>query len=301
MAQHLAHEERVAVGLAVHGMGEVHRGLIEGVPGRGFHHCHDPGVIEPGELDTSHPELSMHGGEGLEERMGVRQLVVAVGPEHQNSRHLIRPDHVTQQLQAPGVRPLQIVENEDDGLVFRQGRQQSHHRREEQVALGVCVAGLQRREVGDSGGECRYQPGQLGSVGLHMCDELVLGGVAHVVAERLGEELIGGGKVLFTVPEQHTGTAVECGPGGFRDKRRLAQAGLTRDEEHLPPLAPGDSLGRVCNRLQLRLAPDNADGGADGQWHRQGVWRKRTQRGELRPQVGVHHLPHPLGRAQSSK
>ena len=33
VAQHLAHEERVAVGLAVDGMGEPHPGIVESVPG----------------------------------------------------------------------------------------------------------------------------------------------------------------------------------------------------------------------------------------------------------------------------
>ena len=37
VTEHLAHEERVAVGLALHRMGETHGGVVEGVPGGGFH------------------------------------------------------------------------------------------------------------------------------------------------------------------------------------------------------------------------------------------------------------------------
>ena len=46
MAQHLAHEERVAVGLAIHRVGKAHPGVIEGVTGGGLHERHHPAVVE---------------------------------------------------------------------------------------------------------------------------------------------------------------------------------------------------------------------------------------------------------------
>ena len=52
MAQHLADEERVAVGLAIHGGGEAHRRVVEGVTGSRLHERHHTGVIEPGQFDT---------------------------------------------------------------------------------------------------------------------------------------------------------------------------------------------------------------------------------------------------------
>ena len=77
--------------------------------------------------------------------------------------------------------------------------------------------------------------------------KLVLGGVGDVVAERLGEELVGGGQVLLAVPEQHAGPVVEGGTGRFGHQGGLAQAGLTRDEEDLPPFAGGHPLGASAN------------------------------------------------------
>ena len=66
MTQHLAHEERVAVGLAIHGMGEAHRGVIEGVTGGGLHERDHAGVVEPGQLDARDAVLSMQRSQRFE-------------------------------------------------------------------------------------------------------------------------------------------------------------------------------------------------------------------------------------------
>ena len=47
VAQDLAHEERVAVGLARDGMGELDRGIVESVPGSGLHQGHHPVSSRP--------------------------------------------------------------------------------------------------------------------------------------------------------------------------------------------------------------------------------------------------------------
>ena len=69
VTEHLGHEERVAVGLAIHRMGETHGRVIEGVPGGGFHERHDAGVVEPGQLDAGDAVLSMQRRQRLEQRM----------------------------------------------------------------------------------------------------------------------------------------------------------------------------------------------------------------------------------------
>ena len=111
------------------------------------------------------------------------------------------------------------------------------HGGEEQVALGVGVGGLRRREVRDPAGQGGHQSGQFRPVGLDMGEELVLGGVGDVVAEGFGEELVGGGEVLLAVPEQHAGPVVEGGPGRLGHQGGLAQTGLARDEQDLAPFA----------------------------------------------------------------
>jgi len=70
VTKHLAHEERVAVGLAVHRMGETRRRVIEGVPGGGLHEGEDAGVVQSGQLHAGHAVVSMQRRQGLEQRVG---------------------------------------------------------------------------------------------------------------------------------------------------------------------------------------------------------------------------------------
>ena len=99
-------------------------------------------------------------------------------------------------------------------------------------------------------------------------DELLLGGVGDVVAQRLGEELIGRRQVLFAMPEQHTPIAVERGPGRLGHERGLAEAGLTRDEDHLPDAA-ADTLERIQDRRRLGFPAHDTCGGAHAEARRQ--------------------------------
>ena len=81
------------------------------------------------------------------------------------------------------------------------------------------------------------RPGQLGTVRGDVRDELVLGGVGDVVAERFGEELVRRGEILFAMPEQHARAVVERGAGRLGDERGLAQPGLARHEQDLAAFA----------------------------------------------------------------
>lgn len=63
-----------------------------------------------------------------------------------------------------------------------------------------------------------------------MGEDLVFGCVGDVVAECLGEELVGGGEVLLAVAEEDKGTVVERSSGRLGNQCRLPLAGLARDE-----------------------------------------------------------------------
>ena len=69
VTKHLGHEERVAVGLAMHRIGETDSRAIEGVPGSGLHQRHHARVVESRQLDARHAVLSMHRGERFEQRV----------------------------------------------------------------------------------------------------------------------------------------------------------------------------------------------------------------------------------------
>ena len=53
MPQHFADEERIAVGLAIHRVGQPHRRVVERVTGGRLHERDHAGVIEPGQLDAA--------------------------------------------------------------------------------------------------------------------------------------------------------------------------------------------------------------------------------------------------------
>ena len=53
-----------------------------------------------------------------EQRVGLRQLAVAIGPEDEHPHGLLGRRQVTKQQQASLVGPLEVVEDEHDGLVF---------------------------------------------------------------------------------------------------------------------------------------------------------------------------------------
>ena len=127
---------------------------------------------------------------------------------------------------------------------------------------------------------------------VHVGDELLLGGVGDVVAERFGEELIRRGEVLFAMPEQHARPAVERGPGRLGDQRGLAQTGLTRDEEHLAAFAPGDTLERIQHRRHLGFPAHDTRRGAHRQTPRQRDDGPGVGRAERFPQHldGLHRI-----------
>ncbi len=117
MPQHFADEERIAVGLAIHRVGQPDRRVVEGVTGGRLHERDHVGVVEPGQLDAANTLLAAQGRQRLQERMRARQLAIPIGPEHEEPHRLIRRHDVTQQLQARLVRPLQVIEHQHDRLV----------------------------------------------------------------------------------------------------------------------------------------------------------------------------------------
>jgi hypothetical protein len=283
VSQHLAHEERVAVGLAIYGVGEAHAGVVEAVGGSRLHERHHASVIETRKLDPRHTGVSSEHPQGLSQGIGFGQLAVAVRPEYQHRHRGVGRHEVTQQEQAPPVGPLEVVEHEDHGLVRRHRAQQRHRGCEQQIALGVGVGCLRRREIGDPAGEGRGEAGQFGSVVIGVGAELVLGRVGDVVTESLSEELIGGGEVLLTVTEQHAGAIVERVPSNLGDEGGLAQPGLAREEERLQPCSSGDTFEGVHDRGHLGAATDHPHGGAHGQTC--GQWdRSRIGPGERLPE-----------------
>ncbi len=78
----LADEERVAVGLAMEGIGQGDARGVHGMAGQRLHHRQDPGRIEAGQVDAVHPFHPPEGAQGLDQRVRGGQLVVPERGHH---------------------------------------------------------------------------------------------------------------------------------------------------------------------------------------------------------------------------
>ena len=117
-----------------------------------------------------------------------------------------------------------------------------------------------------------------------MREETVLGRVGDVVVEGLGEELIGGGKVLFAVAEEDAGPAGKSGPRRLRHQGRLADAGLTGDQQDLAYPVAGDALGCVGNCLCLDFSSNESNCRPHGQTARERDGDLRIHRSQRFPE-----------------
>ena len=59
---------------------------------------------------------------------------------------------MAKEQQASFVSPLEVVEDEDDWLVFRHLGQKTDHGGKEQEPLGIGIGGLRRRKARNSAG-----------------------------------------------------------------------------------------------------------------------------------------------------
>ena len=136
------------------------------LPGSGLHEGHHPGVVQADEVDPGDPCQAVKGGQRVHQGIGGGELAVPVGAEDQHPHGRVGGGQMAEQQQASLVGPLEVVEDQDDGLVLRDHGHQADHGGKEQEPLGVGVGGLGRRQVRDAAGQRRNQPGQFGPVGL---------------------------------------------------------------------------------------------------------------------------------------
>ena len=83
VAQHLGDEERVAVGLPVDRMGELHARLVQDVASGDFQEGHDVAVIESLQVEPRHSHLPVESCQGLGQGGDPRELRAAVRAEHE--------------------------------------------------------------------------------------------------------------------------------------------------------------------------------------------------------------------------
>ena len=119
--------------------------------GDGLDEGQHPGVVQSGQIDARDAVQATEGAERLHQGIGLRELTVPKGPEHEQAACRIGRGQVPEEEEAALVGPLEVVEHHHDGLVLGGRGQQSHHGGEEEEALGVGVGGLRRGQRQECG------------------------------------------------------------------------------------------------------------------------------------------------------
>ena len=139
--------------------------VIEIVAGGRLHEGEHPGVVQAGELDAAHSGFAAQRGQGLGQRVGARELRVAIGADDEQTQGCGVGHHVTQHLEAGLVRPLQVVEHQHEWLVLSRLGEQPDHGVVEEVALGFRVGALGRRQFPETLAQGGDDLGQFGAEG----------------------------------------------------------------------------------------------------------------------------------------
>ncbi len=266
LAEDLGHEERVAVGLLVDAVGEGHARLVEFVTGGGLHERHHVGVVEAFERECAHPgRLAVQGAQGLGEGMGDREFGIAVGAENEQPCRGRVGRYVAQQLEARLVGPVQVVEDQDDRVLFARRVEEVDHGAVEEVALGFGIRAPGGGQAAEALAESGHQPGQLGPVGGHMGLEQRFGCVSYQVAEGLGKGAVGRRHLLVAAPEQDRALGVVGPAGELGHQRGLALARLARDQDDFTPFPRRHAFVGIVELLELVGSADHPDAWAVGQ------------------------------------
>ena len=258
LAPELRQEERVAAGQLGEGRGQLRR--RRGAGGEPDELAHLVGR-EPAEPD---PDDALGPGD-VDERVGEarRHLVdrVAEGGDEQEARVGGAADEVPEEEQRRRVRPVDVLEHEQDRRASGRLREDVRHRGVEAQPLRVGVRRLPLARPARRA-DARQQPPQLGPgaperLGLELADELL---------ERLGERAERRRDDPVAVPVEHR-RALGCDVvGELAHEAALARAGLARDEGGAPPLArrareerpQGGELVRAAGEGVARGQPERA-------------------------------------------
>jgi hypothetical protein len=240
----LLDEERDAAGAVVERGGEPRRRRR---PERPFGELRRLLAAQRAELDLVQHSLAAQVVAQPAQRVHARELVGAVGADHQQRQVLQARGECGDQLERDVIGPVQVVEQQDGGTPVRDRRQRTADRLEQGRPV---VARRRVAELGQQDGELRAQRPAV-------VQRIRLG--AQVAAERLGERAErrarGCGRAA-----QEGGVAV--GEDGFREAR-LAGARLTGEQQQrAAPGTCGSERGRQPR--SLRAATDQVAAGHSG-------------------------------------
>lgn len=243
--QELDGEERIAAGLVVHQFDQRrHLGGV-GVQRVG----HQPAEVvarQRRQHDIGHRQAALADiGQRQHQRVGAVHLVVAERADQQQMPHVRVAQQMLQQLQAAGVDPLQVVQEQHQGLVGpREHHQEAAEHRQEAHQRLVGRQFGQSRLLADQVLKLRDQVDHQPAVLAHrLADGVAPGGgfvlaarqdLAHQGVEGLGEGGIGDvALVLVELAGAEQAAPRHHGDVDLIHQRGLADAGIARHQHQL--------------------------------------------------------------------
>jgi hypothetical protein len=249
--RHLAHEERVAAGLSVHGGRKFFAQL--GTGGRGHEGGHTVGVQSSEADDVAAPR---HVVEQLRDRMVRAYLGAAVGADH---RHRVRRQlggDEAQQQQRGLVRPVQVVKN-DEHWAFGGGPTEKRRYGVEKVEAGLLGFELgRRRRIVESRREFGQQAQDVPAARTEVARQLRVVDVAGVGAQGLDPGPEGGRPFALPTrtPENARPSSV-CVCGAVDGEAGFADARLAGEQNDATP-AVGRGVDGTAQCRHLCIAPE---------------------------------------------
>ena len=120
-SEQLLGEERVAIG-AIEDVGDQTRPGLRAEDG-GDQRA-EPRLVEPGELDAFHASATLELGEPRQQRMTSVELVGPVRADHDDGHLRERANEEGDRLARGRIRPVQVLEDQQDRRSCRESRQQ---------------------------------------------------------------------------------------------------------------------------------------------------------------------------------
>jgi hypothetical protein len=290
VAHHLVDEERIPLSLAMHGLGECESTAEQGVPGprlEELDHLVLRQALKDDAFDAGLPD-EIH--ERRRKWLVDVEVDVAIGADDQQWHSREPPHDVEEQLHRRLVRPLQVIDDEEDRRPLGGRREQRRHALEEPVPVGLRVAALGRDA--ELVGDLRHEAGEHGQVRSARFGELVDLGRRRVLAKRLDEGLIRKQRLLVTVPEED-GRSIAVHATRELDSDACLADPRFPDDEHDASFVVDGVVPSLVETTALGLASD--EGSAVGGVERDG---KRNRRRALpRDREGVDEFGQALQRA----
>ena len=279
----LPREERVAVRLPVQRLDERQPRLAEVVAGGRNHELGQLGVVESRQGQPVDAGLAPQRGQHVRQRAVGADLGVAVGPDDEKPRCLGRGQHVPHEEDGGLVRPVQVIEHDEDRRVLGRRAENGGDGRVEQVPLGLGVARDRRGHAGDTLGHGRHHAGQVGQAPFPDPVEELSVTVADEVTEHLQPGPVRQPEFLVAAAVQHHRAGLVRLGRHFGRQAGLADAGLA-GEERGAAVSCGRLLPPPLECIPLTRPADERDGAGDSQ-----PARERHGRGAHR---APDHLEH---------